>query len=47
MNKFYVVEPEKGMLFGSKWTYADVIDPVNYGSSQKYPVCGGAVSGLI
>ncbi|MRS05235.1 hypothetical protein EG832_18775, partial [bacterium] len=46
MNKFYVIEPEKGMRFGTKWTYGEVMDPVNYGSSQKCPICGGPVSGL-
>lgn len=46
MNKFYVIEPEKGMLFGTKWSYGEVMDPVNYGSSQKCPVCGGQVSKL-
>jgi len=47
MNKFYVIEPEKGVSFRSKWAYADVTIPVNYGNSQKCSVCDGAVSGII
>ena len=46
MNKFYVIEPEKGMGFGTKWTYGEVMDPVIYGDSQNCPVCGGPVSKL-
>lgn len=44
MNKFYVIEPSDGKMFGKKWAYADLIDPVNTGDSQKCPVCGQAVS---
>lgn len=46
MNKFYVIEPADGKMFGTKWAYADLIPPVNRGDSQYCPVCGGAVSGL-
>jgi len=43
MSGFYVLEPEEGMLFGRKWAYADLVDPVNYGEPPRCPVCGGPV----
>lgn len=46
MALFYVIEPAGGMMFGTKWTYADLIPPVNRGDCQYCPVCGKAVSGL-
>ena len=46
MNHFYVLEPEKGKLFGIQWAYADLIAPVNRGEYDRCPACGGAVSGL-
>ena len=46
MNKFFVVLPDKGMRFGTKWTYGEVMDPVVYGDSQNCPKCGGPVSML-
>lgn len=44
MNKFYVIEPADGKMFGTKWAYAEPLEPSNLGESQKCPVCGGAVS---
>jgi hypothetical protein len=44
MSKFYVIEPADGKMFGTKWTYADLLPPINTGNSEKCPVCGGAVS---
>ncbi len=46
MINFYAIVPENGMMFGTKWAYADIIEPSNSGESQKCPVCGNAVSGL-
>lgn len=43
---FYVLEPDGGLLFGTKWAYADQVDPVRRGESKKCPVCGGHVTGL-
>lgn len=44
MTNFYVLEPDGGLLFGTKWAYADQVDPVQLGESKKCPRCGGAVS---
>jgi len=44
MNKFYVIKPIGGIMFGTKWAYAEKIKPYNIGSVQKCPVCEGAVS---
>ena len=46
--KFYVLEPEKGMLFGTKWAYADQVDPVVISEEAEHycPVCGGPVGML-
>lgn len=45
--KFYVLEPEGG-LFGTKWAYADKVEPVVMSDeAEDYcPVCGQAVSML-
>lgn len=34
------------MLFGTKWAYADQIDPVIRGEGSHCPICGGAIGGL-
>ena len=46
MTSFYVLEPEEGILFGTKWAYAEQVDPVVRGEAEKCPVCGAAVGGL-
>jgi len=43
---FYVLEPDGGLLFGTKWAYADQVDPVRRGDGDRCPVCGGPVGGL-
>ena len=43
--KFYALKPEEGIRFGTRWAYADQVDPVLRGESEKCPVCGGAVGG--
>lgn len=43
---FYVLEPDGGLLLGTKWAYADQMDPVRRGEGDKCPVCGGPVGGL-
>jgi len=42
---FYAIEPV-GMMFGTKWAYADLLEPINRGDCERCPVCGSAVSGL-
>lgn len=44
MNRFYVLEPEEGIRFGTKWAYAEEIDPVNLGDADVCPVCGLVIS---
>jgi len=46
--KFYVLEPERGELFGTKWAYADKVDPVVISEkAEDYcPVCGRPVGML-
>lgn len=46
MTSFYVLEPEEGILFGTKWAYAEQVAPVVRGEAEKCPVCGSAVGGL-
>lgn len=46
MNKFFVLEPEEGVMFGRKWAYAEPLKPNNTGDSQKCPVCGDPVGAL-
>lgn len=46
--KFYVLKPEEGIRFGTKWAYADQVDPVvrDPEGGEKCPVCGRFMSGL-
>ena len=46
--KFYVLKPEGGMRFGTKWAYADKVDPVVISEkAEDYcPVCGSPVGML-
>lgn len=46
--KFYVLEPEGGIRFGTKWAYADEAEPVIISDeAEDYcPVCGRAVGRL-
>ena len=46
--KFYVLKPERGELFGTKWAYADKVDPVVISEeAEDYcPVCGSPVAML-
>lgn len=46
MNNFYVLMPEGGRLFGTKWAYGEAVPPHITGESQTCPVCGGPVSSL-
>ncbi len=44
--KFFVLEPEEGILFGRKWAFAEQVDPVQIDDEgQKCPVCGLQVVG--
>lgn len=42
---FYVLKPDGRIRFGTKWAYADQVDPVRFGKGDKCPVCGGAIGG--
>jgi hypothetical protein len=44
MPNFYVLESGDGLLFGDKWSYAEMLPPINLGESEKCPICGAAVS---
>lgn len=46
MTNFYVLKPDGGIRFGTKWAYADQVDPVRQGDYDKCPVCGSPVSAL-
>ncbi len=47
MTIFYVLKPEEGIRFGSKWAYADQVDPVCVSEKgTKCPVCNRWVSPL-
>jgi len=45
--RWYVLKPDGG-LFGTKWAYADQVDPVvrDKQGAEQCPVCGRFVSGL-
>jgi hypothetical protein len=44
---FYVLKPEGG-LFGTKWAYADILDPQNTEDvGPRCPVCGKTVGPLV
>ncbi|MBE7528194.1 MAG: hypothetical protein HS099_00475 [Ardenticatenaceae bacterium] len=46
MSEFFVLKPEEGIRFGTKWAFADILDPNNRGGSSKIcPVCGQGVGG--
>lgn len=44
MSEFYVLEPIGGIFFGTKWAYAEEVDPVNLGDPERCPVCGNIVT---
>lgn len=44
MSIFYVLEPIGGIFFGTLWSYAEKINPINLEDSDNCPVCGIAVS---
>jgi len=46
--KFYVLKPAEGIRFGTKWAYADQVDPVVISEEAEHycPVCGGPVGML-
>jgi len=45
---FYVLKPAEGIRFGTKWAYADQVDPVVISEEAEHycPVCGGPVGML-
>jgi len=45
--RFYVLKPEEGIRFGTKWAYADQVDPVRRSEEgERCPVCGKPVAPL-
>lgn len=44
--RFYALEPDGRLMFGTKWAYADQIDPVLRGEAPRCPVCGSFIGGL-
>jgi hypothetical protein len=46
MMNFYVLKPDGRIRFGTKWAYADQVDPVHRGEGDDCPVCGGPIGGL-
>jgi hypothetical protein len=44
MQKYFVLESGDGLLFGEKWSYAEMLPPINLGESERCPKCGAAVS---
>jgi len=46
MSEFFVIEPAEGILFGTKWAFADILPPDNRERSlETCPVCGKVVRG--
>lgn len=46
MSEFFVLEPAEGILFGTKWAFADILPPINRENSlETCPVCGKVVRG--
>lgn len=43
-TKFYVLEPEEGIMFGRKWVYADQVEPIIRGGPKVCPKCGKPIS---
>lgn len=44
--KFYVLKPDGGLRFGTKWAYGESVDPVKVGEAERCPSCQGPVSRL-
>ncbi len=40
MTGFYILKPDGRIRFGTKWAYADQVDPVLYAKGNFCPVCG-------
>lgn len=45
MKNFFVLKPEGGIRFGTKWAYGELLEPICYSESQFCPICGSPVSG--
>jgi hypothetical protein len=45
MMGYYVLQPDDGDLFGTRWAYADQVDPVLRARGNRCPVCGDPVGG--
>jgi len=43
---FFILLSEQGKLFGTKWAYAEIMEPSNAGGAEECPVCHRAVSML-
>jgi hypothetical protein len=44
MSDFWVLEPDGGDILGDKWAYAVRLEPSEYSSFNRCPVCGGPIS---
>jgi hypothetical protein len=43
---FYILKPDGKIRFGTKWAYADQMDPVLRGEAPRCPICSSFVGGL-
>ncbi len=44
--KFYVLKPERGELFGTKWAYGEIAQPDYTGLGDRCPVCSSPIGML-
>lgn len=42
--RFFILEPIGGQIFGTKWAYAEKVDPVILGEPRRCPVCNRPTS---
>lgn len=43
---FYILKPDGGIRFGTKWAYGKEVDPILVGEGNNCPVCGGPIGPL-
>lgn len=44
MTNFYVLVPDEGVRYGTKWAYAERLEPIIQGEPVRCPVCGDPVT---
>lgn len=42
--RFFILEPVGGIRFGTKWAYAEKVEPVLLGEARVCPICDQAIS---